>query len=232
MTLTSVLHPTPSTPGLQHPIPSHRVMAAIDRSFSAMVSGDGSLARVEEMTEALLETPAYDLLAQQLNRDPACAALIQSRYIPPAHDLDRLLTYPQESLGYLYAAAMKRAGYDPNLQGNMRPESDAEYVEFRLSQTHDIWHIVTGFGTSEIDEIGLQAVHLSQFPYPLAAVLIASSLMSSVLLDPDTLSSLQAAIARGLQMGRSARSLFAQKWEEGFEKPLEQWRQELNIQPL
>jgi ubiquinone biosynthesis protein Coq4 len=40
------------------------------------------------------------------------------------------------------------------------------------------------------------------------------------------------AIALGLQMGRAAKSLFAQKWEEAWEKPLEQWQAELNIQPL
>jgi ubiquinone biosynthesis protein COQ4 len=33
-------------------------------------------------------------------------------------------------------------------------------------------------------------------------------------------------------MGKSAKSLFAQKWEEDWEKPLTQWQTELNIQPI
>ena len=52
--------------------------------------------------------------------------------------------------------------------------SDAAYVELRLSQTHDLWHVITGFDTMVAGEIGLQAFHLTQFPHPLGAVLSAT----------------------------------------------------------
>jgi ubiquinone biosynthesis protein COQ4 len=202
------------------------------KSFFAMMFGDDSLQTVGEMSEVLVETPAFDRAAQHLKQDPACAVLIRDRYIPPAHDLDQLLTYPPDSLGYIYAAAMKKSGFDPNLHQGMTPTSDAKYVELRLSQTHDIWHIVTGFDTSEIGEIGLQAFHLPQFPYPLATILIANSLMASTLLVPEELPSLLDAIAQGSDLGRRAKALFAQKWEEAWDKPLTQWQMELNIQPI
>jgi len=204
----------------------------IVKAFTSMLLGDSSLQTVGELTDGLLETPAYDHMAQHLKQDPACAALIRDRYIPPSHDLDKLLTYPPDSLGYLYAAQMKKMGFDPNLHADMTAKSDAEYVELRLSQTHDLWHIVTGFDASEIGEIGLQAFHLPQFPYPLATLLIANSLISTTLRAPEALPPLLEAIAQGFQMGKAARSLFAQKWEEGWEKPLTQWQAELNIHPL
>lgn len=203
----------------------------IFKSFFAMLAGDESLQSVGEMSYALLEIPAFDLAAQHLNRDPACAELICDRYIPPAHDLDQLLTYPENSLGYIYATAMKKSGFDPNLHAGMTAKSDAHYVELRLSQTHDIWHIITGFDTSAIGEIGLQAFHLPQFPYPLATMLIANSLMASTLFDPKQLPSLLNAIAQGWQMGETSQALFAQKWEEAWDKPVTQWQTELNIQP-
>jgi ubiquinone biosynthesis protein COQ4 len=202
------------------------------KSFIAMMFGDDSLQTVGEMSDALVETPAFALAAQHLKQDPACARLIRDRYIPPAHDLDQLLSYPQDSLGYIYATAMKKSGFDPNLHVGMSAESDAKYVEVRLSQTHDIWHIITGFDTSGIGEIGLQAFHLPQLPYPLATVLIANSLISSTLLKPEELPSLLDAIAKGADMGRNAGALFAQKWEEAWDKPLTQWQAELNIQPI
>jgi ubiquinone biosynthesis protein COQ4 len=220
----------PSTPEVQQQ--NHFQMLLIFKSFFAMLAGDDSLQPVGEMVSALVETPAYDLAAQHLKRDPDCAALIRERYIPCAHNLDELLSYPQNSLGYIYAATIKKAGFDPNLHKDMRYKSDAEYVELRLSQTHDIWHIVTGFDTSPIGEIGLQAFHLPQFPYPLATMLIANSLMSSTLLTPETLPQLLDAIALGWQMGKKTKPLFAQKWEEAWEKPLAQWQAELNIQPI
>jgi ubiquinone biosynthesis protein COQ4 len=135
-------------------------------------------------------------------------------------------------LGYIYAATLKKTGFDPNLHAGMTADSDAKYVELRLSQTHDLWHIVTGFDTSAIGEIGLQAFHLPQFPYPLAAMLVANSLMSSTLLAPEELPTLLEAIAQGWQMGATANPLFAQKWEEAWDKPLAQWQAELNIQPV
>ena len=204
----------------------------IVKSFTSMLFGDNSLETVGELTYGLLETSAYDRVAQHLNQDPACAALIRDRYIPPAHDLDALLTLPPDSLGHIYAAQIKKTGFDPNLHAGMTAKSDAEYVELRLSQTHDLWHIVTGFDTSEIGEIGLQAFHLPQFPYPLATMLVANSLIASTLGAPETLPKLLEAIVQGLQMGKTARLLFAQKWEERWEKSLSQWQAELNIQPI
>jgi len=205
---------------------------AILKSSVTMIFGDNSLETVGELTYGLLETRAYNLVAQHLKQDPACAALIDERYIPCSHDLNALLTLPTDSLGYIYATTMKEKGFDPNLHAGMTAESDGEYVELRLSQTHDLWHIVTGFDTSPISEIGLQAFHLPQFPYPLATMLVATSLISATLRAPETLSELLEAIALGFQMGKTAKPLFAQKWEEGWEKPLSQWRKDLNIQPL
>ncbi len=197
----------------------------------AMSGGDTSLELVGALTEALLETPSYALAAEHLRRDPDCAALIDERWIPPAHDLAQLAALPEGSLGKVYAATMVRLGYDPNLHAGMEPLNDAAYVELRLSQTHDLWHVVTGFDTALIGEIGLQAFHLTQFPYPLASVLTGQSLLTTTLLEPAQLPPLVEAIRIGLQMGLEARPLFAQRWEEGWAKPLEQWRHELQLRP-
>lgn len=202
------------------------------KAVFAVLTGDTSLNTVGELAEGLLELPAYDLVAQHLKQDPTAAELIRDRYTPPDYDLDDLLTYPKDSLGYCYAAAIKTAGFDPNLHRDMGAETDARYVELRLSQTHDIWHVITGFDTSVTGEIGLQAFHLAQFPYPLAAMLLANALMSSTLLMPQDLPFLVEAIFQGLQMGQQAQSLFAQRWEAGWEKPLHQWRSELKVRPV
>ncbi len=202
------------------------------KSSLTMIFGNNSLETVGELTWGLLETRAYDLTAQYLKRDPACAALIRERYIPEAHDLNALLNLPGDSLGYIYAKAMTEKGFDPNLHAGMTDGSDGEYIELRLSQTHDLWHILTGFDTSLSDEIGLQAFHLAQFPYPLGTMLVANSLISATLKAPETLPELLEAIAVGFRMGKIAKPLFAEKWEEGWEKSLSQWQRELNIEPI
>ncbi|QLE47157.1 ubiquinone biosynthesis protein [Nostoc sp. C057] len=198
--------------------------------FLAMLAGDSSLDVVGEMVVALLETPSFEIAVEHLKRDSRSAALIEERYMAPPHDLDTLLQYPPDSLGYLYSMAMKAKGFRAeDLYEEIPIYSDASYVEARLSQTHDIWHIVTGFGVSPSDEIGLQAFHLLQFPYPLAVSLLSSSMMSTLLFNPEELPTLLDAIQTGWEMGKNAKPLFVQKWEEAWEKPLLQWQKELNL---
>lgn len=199
--------------------------------FLALLAGDTSLDVVGEMVLALLETPSFDLAVAHLKSDPQAEALIVDRYMAPPHDLDVLRQYPTDSLGYLYATAMQARGFrSEDLYQDMSINSEASYVEARLSQTHDIWHIVTGFGVSATEEIGLQAFHLPQFPYPLALSLLSSSMMSTLLFAPEQLPTLLDAIHRGWTMGKKAKSFFAQKWEEAWDKSLIQWQQELNIE--
>lgn len=201
--------------------------------FLALVAGDTSLEVVDELVMQLLPTRAYGQVVTYLKQDPACAALIRDRYMAPPYDLDALLHYPPESLGYHYATYMQARGFRAeDLYQDLDIVSDADYVEARLSQTHDIWHVVTGFQETVLDEIGLQAFHLPQFSYPLAAALIASSLMTTLLYDPEQLPSLLTRIHQGWEMGLRSRSLFAQRWEDAWEKPLATWRAELGIQPV
>lgn len=210
---------------------SHFQLLIVLKSFFALLSGDEVLQSVGEMSTAMVKTSAFALAASHLKRDPASAELIHDRYMAPPHDLKALLHCPQDSLGYIYASHMTAQNFDPDLYSYLEIDSDASYVEARLGQTHDIWHVVTGFDTSGIGEIGLQAFHLPQFPYPMATMLIANSLMSSTLLAPEELPRLLGEIARGMEMGRATKPLFAQKWEQAWDKPLADWQKELGIQP-
>ncbi|BAC89357.1 Coq4 family protein [Gloeobacter violaceus] len=219
-----------SQPELQRRL--HHQLLIILKAHCAILAGDEGLQPVGELSSALVETQAFDLAVEHLKGDPACASLIEQRHMAPPHDLEQLLQCPQDSLGYAYASSIKAQGFDPDLYSYLEIDSDASYVEARLGQTHDIWHIVTGFDTSPAGELGLQALHLAQFPYPLATMLIATGLMSGTLLAPEALPALLEALCRGWRMGSNAKSLFAQKWEAAWEKPLSQWRSDLGIQPI
>lgn len=201
------------------------------KAFFFLLFEPENLDTVDELSSTLVRSRAFELAAEAMQANPEVAVILQQRYIAPAHDLDALLQYPQDSLGYAYASSLKEQGFD-RIDPEVKIDTDTSYIEYRWQQTHDIWHVVTGFGTSEIAEIGLQAFYLAQFRLPLASMLIANALVSTTLLQPEELPQLLKAIAQGWELGISAKPFIAQKWEEAWEKPVSQWRRELNVQAI
>lgn len=201
------------------------------KGFFTLLTTDDSLDAVDELSSALIHSRAYELAAEDMQIHPDVADLIKERYSPPSHDLEQLLQLPPDSLGYLYACRLKELSIE-RIDLDIEINSDTTYIEYRWQQTHDIWHLITGFNISSIEEIGLQAFYLAQFRLPLAGMLIANALIGMILLTPEDLPQLLDTIAQGWNMGLNAKPLFAQRWEDAWEKPLSQWQAELNIQPF
>ncbi|MEH2137623.1 Coq4 family protein [Nostoc sp.] len=92
-----------------------------------------------------------------------------------------------------------------------------------------MWHVVTGFKTDGLGELGLKAFELAQTRRNLAVFLVGGGLLSILVKAPDVLPNLLEQIAVGYTMGSKAKPLLAQKWEEHWDKPLLEWRTELGI---
>lgn len=93
--------------------------------------------------------------------------LFHQNYQPPLIDLEKLATYPEGTMGKLFAEEMLRSGFDPNLfireSGNsLKEDNFASYVHNLRLKTHDIHHFITGFDTSIAGEVGLSAFYFSQ----------------------------------------------------------------------
>jgi ubiquinone biosynthesis protein Coq4 len=208
-----------------------QTMRGIKAFVTLLFDDSGSLEPVWDLSHSLVDSPAFQLAISSMRTRPDVAAILAERYLAPPHNLEQLLQYPPESLGYIYAHQMRQLGFQP-FEPAIAIDSDSHYVEYRWQKTHDIWHIITGFDVSEIGEIGLQAFYLAQFQLPLSSLLIANALISATLLQRESLNLMLGAIAQGWQMGKTARPLIAQKWEEAWQKPLAEWRVELNLQPV
>ncbi|GAB4374675.1 MAG: Coq4 family protein [Elainellaceae cyanobacterium] len=208
-----------------------RLLRGVKAFLTLLVDDTGNLQPVKELSTSLVDSYAFQVAVEAMKATPEVAAIIAERYIAPHHNLEALSQYPPDSLAYTYASRLQQASFEV-LEAEVNVDSDASYLENRWQQTHDIWHIITGFDTSEIGEIGLQAFYLAQFRLPLASMLIANSLIAATLWQPQILSPLFMAIARGWEMGRVAKPLIAQKWEEAWEKPVSAWQTELNVRPV
>ena len=186
---------------------------------------------VYDVEDGLRHTKATELAVEYVKSKPNVAALFQERYLAPAVNLEDLLRLPIESLGYSYAIYIKDSGFDPNFYRLLKVEDDRSYFLLRMRQTHDIWHIVAGFSTDVFGELGLKAFELAQTHRTMSAVLIAGGLLSTLFKHPEDLDKLLEQIAIGYRLGAKAKPFFAKKWEENWERPLLEWRQELGIEP-
>jgi ubiquinone biosynthesis protein COQ4 len=204
------------------------------KSVIALLKDPAQTESVYDVEDALRQSHPQTITAsvKHMLVDPQVAQLAQERYTPPAPDIAKLMTYPPHSLGYAFANYISSSGFDPGFYRKLDVVDDATYLLFRLRQTHDIWHVATGFSVDIPGELGLKAFELAQTRRTLSGVLIAGAFLQTLLNSPDALDKLLDRIAVGYRMGAKAKPLLAQKWEDHWEKPVEEIRKELNIEPM
>jgi ubiquinone biosynthesis protein COQ4 len=173
-------------------------------------------------------SPAMQACMERVRAIPEIQDMMKERYLGPAIDVDALYALPRGTLGNTYASVMKALGYDPNFYRVRQMETDEDWLAMRLRKYHDIRHIVTGFGPTG-GELGVLAVVGVQIGYPVCLFLQITSMAGALKVKPEELAAMTHQVARGMAMGLEAKPLIAPRWEEWWEKPLTEVRQELNI---
>jgi len=122
------------------------------------------------------------------------------------------------------------------LQNNLKPlqikpsANDYEFLGAHLSETHDVWHVVTGFNTDITGEIKLESFYVFQLQASrLFLALVAKNLLKAVLYDVERSTEFMDAIVQGWMMAKQAKPLFGIEWKPLWEKPLKDIRDSLNI---
>ncbi|HEY9621585.1 MAG TPA: Coq4 family protein [Crinalium sp.] len=201
----------------------------VAQGIVALVNNPGQTDAVFDIADGLRHTEVYQHFIQYAHSQPAVAEILKERYFAPPIDLDALLNYPEDSLGHRYAAAMKAANLVPDFYRKINVEDDYSYIALRMRQTHDIWHIITGFGTDLAGELALQAFTLAQTHSPLAVALLAAIVMHVIKVS-GPVNHVVDAIQAGWQMGIKAQPFLAQKWEDDWEKSVSAWRTDVGIE--
>jgi ubiquinone biosynthesis protein Coq4 len=198
-------------------------LVKIARAGITLVRDPDRLGEVFEIADGLADTGSIDAIIDHVRRDPGGAsALVEHPRVQL--DLPTLRTLPDGSFGREAARFLDARGLDP---GNLphRPASDARsFVRAHLYETHDLWHVATGFDTDVAGEVGLQAFYLAQFPARLAAILLGLMFMNTFLYRFDDRDRRMEAMVRGWQLGRAARPLFGVRWDTLWTTPLEEVR--------
>lgn len=173
-----------------------------------------------------------ELTIKNLKSIPENREIIENKYGTDNFNFTLLETLPPGSLGHTFANYVKSNNLDPKFYDKHTKKletSDYSYLVYRMRKTHDIWHIVTGFDTTEAGEAGLIAFYYAQLRTPLSRLIICLSLIHFLIRYPRDMPVLMNAISRGWQLGTKAEALISVKWEEIFDQPLNQIQKNLNL---
>ncbi|MEB3266376.1 MAG: Coq4 family protein [Cyanobacteriota bacterium] len=199
-----------------------RLLAVIGRS-------GGDLASIGDLVDNLLGSPLMAECVRRFRALPGGSALMDSRYPPLQPDIEAMLQLPEASLGYRYGRLIRDLGYDPEFFRPRPTDSDELWLTQRIATTHDIHHVVAGFGTSPVGEVGVLAITAVQIGFPAYVLLTGAAQLGSFRFQPERYQDLSRAYAHGAAIGLEANGLAAVAWEEGWDRPVAAWREQLGI---
>lgn len=202
-------------------------------SFLDMVRApDGDFPTLDRLSRAVSDRDSFQLMIELLSRHPQGKAAFENH--PRLGDLDlvQLKHLPENTLGSVYAEHMIGNGLKP-LQAQEEVESDFHFIIAHITETHDIWHVVTGCNTDILGEIQLEAFYVAQLEVSRFWLsLLAKNLLKAVVYDIEVSNNYMDAIAKGWVMGKQAKPLFGIPWNTLWKTPLAEVRNSLNIESL
>jgi ubiquinone biosynthesis protein COQ4 len=149
-----------------------KLLAAIGRS-------GGELSNVADLVDNFLGSPQMADCVRRFRQVPGGSSLMDERYPPLQPNIDALLTLPEGTLGRRYAGLIRQLGYDPEFFRPRPIESEEQWLTQRIATTHDIHHVVSGFGTEPEGESGVLAITAAQIGFPAYVLLTGASQLAN-----------------------------------------------------
>ncbi len=218
---------TASTPAPSLRIPPLSVrLRTVFRSLFTLARDPGRLDLVLVLGQTInLRALARGL--QRLGADPAGVALLadQPRLDRKSVDFDALERLPDGTLGREYVRFLRENRITPEPFETLPDVGDprAAYVMLRIRQTHDLWHVLTGYEPDVRGEILLQAFTYAQLRSP-SSLLI--TLLGSLRWGWGWRGQL-GALRRAFRRGAATSFLVTFRWEDHWSTPVSELRERL-----
>jgi ubiquinone biosynthesis protein COQ4 len=214
-------------------------IAALPRRVRARraLTALAKIVRDPEQTDQVLEFSAYMNAGTSARRvarfyeQPAAQDLFLERRAIDSRtvDLDVLAALPPGTLGHEYARFLRSRGFTPDVFAIDEAVPDrASYVAQRFRQTHDLWHVLTGFSTDAASEVALQAFTYGQTGAPSTGIIAAIGTLRAAVAGYR----IGGATLAAYRNGRAASYLGAFPWEEHWATPIAELRALLGITPV
>jgi ubiquinone biosynthesis protein COQ4 len=204
---------------------------SILQAGTAFVRLTQDLSRLDDvfnLGDGLVDAETVRAMLERGRADATGAAALRER--PHVHlDLKQLRALPTGTLGREYALMMDRNGLDPASIPTLPDDDEGKYLRSHLYETHDLWHVATGFGTDVAGELGLQAFYQAQLPGKLPAAILAAGFLNTLVYSFAQRDVRLREIARGWILGRRSRPLFGVRWDDYLALPLDEVRARLGL---
>jgi ubiquinone biosynthesis protein COQ4 len=135
--------------------------------------------------------------------------------------LATMAAFPEQSLGHAYAAYFEANEITPFDPPQLPATTAQDYVAARLREAHDVFHIVTGYGTDDIGELELQWFNLGNLGWgPLPFLVIVASFFMGRMTRYGGLWAVCERARAAYRRGRRSRALASIVWEDYWHMPL------------
>ena len=225
---------------LQHPdrkLAGFQPLKAM-RHFRNLVADKEDTEQVFHIIEALKGRRSAKQAADFVQSDEGRALLADDRDLPTMLDQhENWSECLEDSVAKNYMRFMKREGLTAAglmaesyqwLPKEDRPEDLYEWYFERLRDTHDLFHVLTGYGRDALGELSLLGFSYAQNHNP-GIIFIAYAGAREQKKHSGTSAPIFAAVREGQRLGKAAAKLAHQDVEKLMHEPLEAARERLNI---
>jgi ubiquinone biosynthesis protein Coq4 len=154
--------------------------------------------------------------------------------VPGFTDIHALEHCPPGSLGQSLYRMIIDNGYDLEvLDRNAIALSQLphalHYLNARILQMHDVWHLVAGYETTSSNEIAISAFQLAQFGHHYSSMFLAAVLTISTFKEPMGFTILMQIMTEAWRHGRETPVMMNIEWEKEWNNSLDSIRRNHRI---
>jgi ubiquinone biosynthesis protein Coq4 len=227
------------TPEIPLDLPEAPLEDSFWKAFWAVIDGHDEGYDAISITVAVASLagavhPYFGELADKLACNHKGAVSAIKNPIPGHTDIAALANCPSGSLGRSLYDMIIENGYDPEvLDRNSIALSELphslHYLNARILQMHDVWHLVAGYDTTSSNEIAISAFQLAQFGHNYSSMFLAAVMTISTIKEPRGFTILMQIITEAWQHGRETPVMMDIEWEQEWNNSLEDIRKEHSI---
>ena len=180
---------------------------------------------------------SYGEIAEKLAQSHPGTDRPELQSIPGMLDMKKLAGCPPDSLGGELHDLLTVNGFDAEVldrEAIMLAELPLalRYLNVRILQMHDVWHLVAGYSTDAMHEVAISAFQLAQFGHNYSSMFLAAACRMAHENNPRGFNILMQTIAEAWRHGRETPSFMKINWEEVFDEPIKVIRERYDITPF